>query len=160
MPVKFNVRHLEQKNLLLQGEIPVSELEIERLDELIHANQPVHYNLEVQKLDNAVLAQGSLRLKLTCECARCLKPFTQDLVFENWAAHLPLEGEEKAEVVNDVVDLTPYIREDIVLSLPQQPLCEPECKGLQSPSKDFVAGGLGNQPAPSSAWSELNKLKL
>jgi len=63
-------------------------------------------------------------------------------------------------VVNDSIDLTPYIREDIVLSFPQQPLCEPECKGLQSPFKDLALGGLEKKESPSSAWTELNKLKL
>ena len=159
MPLKFNIRHLEQKNLSLKGELPVSELGIEQLDEVIHAHQPLFYDLEVQKLDNAVLVQGSLRLNLECECVRCLKPFRQQLTLDDWASHLPLEGEDKAEVVNDTVDLTPYIREDIVLSLPQQPLCEPECKGLQTPSKGMALGGSKKQ-SPSSAWSELNKLKL
>jgi uncharacterized protein len=160
MPLKFNLRHLEPKNLVLKGDLPASELEVEHLDELIHAGPPLRYDLEVQKLDNAVLVQGSLRLTLTCECARCLKRFERELAFENWACHLALQGEDSVEVVNDVVDLTPYIREDIVLSLPQQPLCEPECKGLQSPPKGFASGGLAKSKTPSSAWSELNKLKL
>jgi len=160
MPLKFNIRHLEQKNLSLKGELPVSELGIEQLDEVIHPHQPLFYDLEVQKLDNAVLVQGSLGLNLECECVRCLKPFRQQLTLDDWASHLPLEGEDKAEVVNDTVDLTPYIREDIVLSLPQHPLCEPECKGLPSPHKGLVSGGLEQLKPPSSAWSELNKLKL
>ena len=160
MSLKFNIRHLEQKNLVLKGELPVSELEIERLDEVIHPHQPVAYDLEVQKLENAILVQGSLRLTLECECVRCLKPFHQQLALENWACHLPLQGEDKVQVVSDTVDLTPYIREDIVLALPQHPLCEPECKGLPAPHKGLALGGLGKEQPPSSAWAELNKLKL
>jgi len=159
MPLKFNIRHVELKDLVLTGELPISELEIEALDELIHPQQALSYQLEAQNLSNGILVQGSLKLTLDCECARCLKPFRKELSFDHWACHLALQGDEKAEVVNDMVDLTPYIREDIVLSLPQQPLCEPECKGLQTPSKGMALGGSKKQ-SPSSAWSELNKLKL
>ena len=74
-----------------------------------------------------------------------------------WACHLALEGEEKAAVINDCVDLTPYIREDILLAFPQQPLCEPECKGLANMRKKRP----GAEPeAVSDTWAELNKLKL
>ena len=160
MPLKFNIRHLEQKNVSLKGELATSELEIEQLDEVIHTRQPLFYDLEVQKLENALLVQGSLRLNLECECVRCLKVFRHQLALDAWACHLPLQGEDKVQMINDMVDLTPYIREDIVLSLPQHPLCEPECKGLQSPLKGLASGGLEKQKPPPSAWAELNKLKL
>jgi|SRR4051812_11069156 uncharacterized protein len=160
MPLTFNVRHLEQRELSLKGELPVSELDLDQLDELVHADHPLRYDLEVQKLDNGLLVHGTLALSLKCECARCLKPFPHEISLENWACHLPVEGEEKVEVVNDLVDLTPYVREDIVLAFPQHPLCEPECEGLQSPQKDLASGKLEKKELPSSAWAELNKLKL
>jgi len=160
MPLKFNIRHLEQHNLTLNGELSAADLEIDSLDELIHFEEPLSYELELQKLENAVLAQGALRVVLHCECARCLKRFERPLSLDRWACHLPLKGEEKVDVVNDLVDLTPFIREDIVLSLPQQPLCEPECKGLQNASRKLAAGGLEKKDSTSSTWAELNKLKL
>ena len=160
MSLKFNIRHLEQHNLTLEGELSAADLGLENLDELIHFEEPLFYDLELQKLDNAVLVQGSLRLRLHCECARCLKPFERQLSLDEWAYHLPLKGEEKVEVANDLVDLTPFIREDIVLSLPQQPLCEAECKGLPGASKELGSGGLEKKAPASSAWAELNKLKL
>lgn len=160
MSLKFNVRHVEDKNLFLKGELSPSELDLEKLDELIHVHEPLSYDLELQKLDHAILVQGSLRLPLVCECARCLKSFRSDLSLDGWASHLPLTGEERVQVVNDSVDLTPYIREDIVLAFPQHPLCEPECKGLQSSRKDLASGGIEKKESTSSAWAELNKLKL
>jgi len=39
-------------------------------------------------------------------------------------------------------------------------LCEPECKGLQNASKKLASGGLEKKETTSSAWAELNKLKL
>jgi uncharacterized protein len=116
--------------------------------------------LEVQKLENAVLIQGALTLKLQCECVRCLKPFRHLLKLENWTCHLPLEGEEKVDVVNDCVDLTPYIREDIVLAFPQHPLCKPDCSGLASSLKKTGKGSSAAPQSSASAWAVLDKLKL
>jgi len=160
MALKFNIRHVEQRDLSLTGKIPVSELDLDKLDELIHAEQPLQYDVEVQSLDNAILVHGILRLPLRCECARCLKPFAHEILLQNWTCHLPLQGEEKVQVINDLVDLTPYIREDIVLAFPQHPLCEPECKGLPSPRKGLASNEIEKKELPSPAWAELNKLKL
>ena len=159
MPVKFNIRHVEKRDLTLEGELPVSELELETLDELIHVKEPLTYDLEVQKIEHAVLVSGSLRLPIICECARCLKPYKHELLFENWTSHLALTGDEKVDVINDCVDLTPLLREDIVLAFPQHPLCDPECKGLKSPQQDLKSGGVSTTE-PSPAWAELNKLKF
>jgi uncharacterized protein len=113
-------------------------------------------------LDNALLVQGKLHLALECECARCLKPFKQDLDFADWAAHLPLKGEDKVERNGDFVDLTPYIREDILLAFPQHPLCEKGCEGLPkgSAAKVKKASGKGKLEEKSSAWAKLDKLKF
>jgi uncharacterized protein len=154
MPViTFNVRHLEEKPVRLSGELSADELDLDLQDELAHPAGPLSYDLEVEKIEKSILVQGALSLPLNCECARCLKPLQQSLSLPNWVSHLPLEGEDAVRIDNDVVDLTPYIREDILLAFPQHPLCEPECKGLPNPWKAEEAGDSG-------AWSELSKLKF
>lgn len=155
-----NLRHLEEKNLHLEDELTPEDLDLDNVDDLVHVRGPLKYDLEVEKVDKALLVQGSLRLPLQCECARCLKPFPYALAINNWTCHLPLEGEDAAKVDNDVVDLTPYIREDTLLAFPQRPLCEPGCKGLPNPwQKAAQEGQIDGKPA-DSAWNELDKLKL
>ena len=63
-------------------------------------------------------------------------------------------------MVNDLVDLTPFVREDILLEFPQHPLCDRECRGLpkNEPGKAKASSGAG--PTEASAWAELNKLKF
>ena len=161
MAILINLRHLETKSQELEGECPASDLDLEKGDELISLNEPLKYELEAQLMEQAVLVQGRLELVLDCECARCLKPFRQVLEIDDWACHIPLEGEEKAVVISDCVDLTPYIREDILLEFPRHPVCNPECPGLKQPnigkSKKSGAGKTGKD---STAWAELDKLKL
>ncbi|HEU6447199.1 MAG TPA: YceD family protein [Verrucomicrobiae bacterium] len=152
--LSVNLRHLENRDLHLKGELSPEELNLELHDDMIHAEKPLRYDLAVEKLHNAILTQGTLDLTLNCECVRCLKSFEHKIALPHWALHLPLEGEEKVSVDNDCVDLTPFIREDILLEFPQHPLCKPDCGGLKEIKK-----ARGRQDK-SSAWAELNKLKL
>jgi uncharacterized protein len=160
MRAVVNVRHLEVKPRALRGQVTVEELDINPMDELIRLHQPLSYELVAQKVDHGLLAQGKIEIVLDCDCSRCLKTHAHPVVIERWVCHLPFEGEDKAEIINDLVDLTPYMREDIVLAFPQRPLCEPECKGLKPPSRDVGANGDREAGAASSAWAALNKLKL
>jgi len=162
MSISVNLRHLEAHALHLEGQVPVSELDIEIRDEVIQLSQPLKYDLEVQKLEDGLLIQGQLSLALDCQCVRCLKRFKYTLELAPWTAHLPLQGEEATPVVNDCVDLTPSVREDILLEFPQHPLCERDCRGLRSGSvgKSKTSSDLGQPEKGSPAWNELNKLKF
>jgi uncharacterized protein len=149
---------LEEHAIRLQGKLPVAELDLGVADELIRTEEPLAYDLSVELLHDAVLATGLLVLPLDCECGRCLKKFKTDLKLSSWTVHLPLTGEDKVAVDNDCVDLTPFVREDILLNFPQHPLCKPDCAGLKPKSKVHQADA-GAKPA-SAAWAELDKLKL
>jgi uncharacterized protein len=161
MAVSVNLRHLEAHNVRLEGELSVEELDIDTGDDVIRLAEPLQYDLEVQKLEGGLLIQGNLRLLLDCECVRCLKPFQHLLELKDWTLHLPLQGEEAVTVNNDCVDLTPHLREDILLEFPQHPFCEPECRGLpQSTVGKARKTSSGQSREGSSAWDELNKLKF
>jgi len=158
MSLKINLRHLEEEGVHLKGELPVAELDLGVNDELIHLERPLRYDLSVELLHDAVLATGSMVLPLECECSRCLKKFKTELKLSGWAAHLPLEGEDKVPVENDCVDLTPFVREDMLLDFPQHPLCKPDCAGLKTKNSAPKAAA-GEKPA-AAAWAELDKLKI
>ena len=158
MPLKFNLHQLERDTLPLQGELPAADLDLDTKDEVIRVTQPLRYELELQQMEDAVLVTGTVEMELDCECVRCLKPFRMPFALEHWACHIPLEGEDKAEVVNDSVDLTPYLREDIFLAFPQHPVCKFDCRGLAVPKP---TGRRVDPPeAGASPWAALDKLKL
>ena len=70
-------------------------------------------------------------------------------------------SEERPVMVRDSVDLTPYIREDIVLALPTHPLCRKDCPGLPGMAKQTLrTADTSTSSGTSSPWDELNKLKL
>ena len=156
MSLKVNLRHLDAHELYLNGELSAEELDFGLHDEMIRAEKPLNYDLTVEKLHNAILLQGQLEMTLNCQCVRCLKPFEKTIKLEHWTEHLPLDGEEKVSVDSDCVDLTPFVREDILLEFPQHPLCKPDCGGLEKTGRKIRGKG----KLESSAWAELNKLKL
>ena len=160
MPLIVHLRHLEENDVVLRGELPVDELDEDPRDEMIRVTQPLRHELEVQLLDNSLLIRGSLRLTLECQCVRCLKPFERELALDPWACHLPLEGEEQVPVVNDCADLTPYVREDMLLELPRHPLCKPDCRGLKKIKTGKAQNTGGKDELIPSPWAELDKLKL
>lgn len=159
MPLLVHLRHLADQNLALNGELSAGELDIDTRDEVIRVGQPLRYELEVQKLDQNLLLRGRLRLVLDCKCVRCLKQFSHRLEIAPWTCLVPLAGEERAPVVSDCVDLTPYLREDILLGFPQHPLCSADCRGLVKTDTGKVKP---DRPSltEAAAWAELDKLKL
>ena len=152
-----NIRHVEEHEIHLKGELPVAELDFGVQDEMIRLEKPLRFDLQIQQLHDSLLVTGSLKLVLDCECVRCLKPFAYKLELTGWALHLPLEGEDKVSILNDCIDLTPFVREDMLIEFPQHPLCKPECAGLKKKPKVQKAG---EEEKPPSPWTALDKLKL
>jgi uncharacterized protein len=162
MALLVNLRHLEVHPLRLEGQLSAADLDIDTRDEIIQLNGALDYELEVEKLEGGLLVQGRLGLTLRCQCVRCLKDFDYRLQLDSWTNHLPFQGEESVAVINDCVDLTPGIREDILLEFPQHPLCERDCSGLRNApvGKSQSSSNIGPCPEGSPAWQELNKLKF
>jgi uncharacterized protein len=160
MGLFINLRHLDRDDISLKGELTVAELDLETHDEMMRANKPLKYHLEVQEMDDGLLLRGKLSLPLDCECVRCLKAFVHKVEFPDWNCLIPLSGEDAVRVDGDTVDLTPFLREDILLGLPQHPLCKPDCGGLKKPSVGKSKKNSSSDVKTSSAWAELEKLKF
>lgn len=163
MPLTVNIRHLQRDDALeFRGQLTLEELQLGAIDEVIHASLPLTYDLRVELLQDSILVQGKIEMMFDCECVRCLRPFKHRLRLDHWVCHLLLHGEDAVPVVNDLVDLTPHLREDIFLALPQHPVCNPDCHDLpgaktsRAKQPDRV-NPLGDG---SSAWAALDKLKL
>ena len=73
---------------------------------------------------DTLLVMGSAKLNLNCVCDRCHQDFVQNLDAQEICHHI--------ENCPDIIDLTEYIREDILLTFPQHYLCDNDCKGLCS----------------------------
>ena len=162
MPLLLHLNELEEGPVLLRGELTPDELELVNLDELVRVSGFVKLQLKAELVDGEVLVEGQVKVRVDCECCRCLKAFKEKVDLNNWAWLVPLEGEEKVQLTGDCVDLTPQLREDILLALPQHPLCRPECSGLPftAPNQEKQGSSSPREDSNSSVWAELNKLRL
>jgi uncharacterized protein len=158
MPLLVNVQELEHQDGRLSGELPVEDLDLEVHDDAIHPAETLTYDLNLQLMQDAILVRGEVVMPLECRCVRCLEPFVYRVEFPDWICHVPISGAEKAPVVKGFVDLTPYLREDILLAFPQHPLCRKDCPGLST--RDSKPPETGGHEESSSPWDKLNQLKL
>lgn len=149
--MKIHLRQIPPHGLHLEGEEGAEIVELR--DDWQHARpvSPVRYVLDVGLSDGGLFATGTLAVDLQLECVACLEKFVYPLRVENFAFQTELTGSE-------TVDLTPHIREDILLALPPYPHCdwngEHACKGAaRSPAETET-------PSESHTWDELDKLKL
>ncbi len=159
MSLKVNLRLLEKESIQLDGDILGSELAPDFHDELMRLSHPVEYELTVDRQSESLLVTGSLRTHVDCECSRCLKSFVLPVQLDEFSVLSPLEGEDALPVDGDFADLTPSVREDILLSLPTNPLCGPDCRGLK-PKGQSRELQVRDQAEPNKAWSALDNLKL
>ena len=111
---------------------------------------PLHYNLDLGVSNGALWANGSLTQPVEMSCVSCLEKFVHEIKVPAFAIHMELHGPE-------TVDLSPLIREDLLLNLPAYPHCDREgdrkCKATI--------------PRPAEAeskrkpdWSALDKLNV
>lgn len=88
----------------------------------------------------ALVKPGGVQLEAVAEtkvrqvCSRCLEPFDQEMripVEESWAKVVSKDDLDTMPLSEgDTVDLTDLLMQDIISSLPIQPLCSANCRGL------------------------------
>ena len=161
MSLIVSLKKLRERTVHFQGEVTIAEMDLPPNDELVRLGAPVSYDFEASVRGDAIILEGQVSTVADCDCARCLKPVKVDVEIDVWQATIPLEGEDAVSVLDDSVDLTPFLREDILLFFPQHPLCKSECKGLtfvdkRPAKKPDEPTGAGN----GSAWTALDKLKF
>jgi uncharacterized protein len=88
----------------------------------------------VGRTTQGILAQGDFGAQITAECVRCLAEFVQPLhtEFDELFAFRTKAMTESGLLMPDDgnIDLGPIVREYLLLEVPINPLCRPDCKGL------------------------------
>jgi uncharacterized metal-binding protein YceD (DUF177 family) len=146
--VKIHLKQIPVQGLHLDGDddCPINDLAAEG----IRCAGPLHYNIDVGIAGGALWARGSLSQLVELRCVSCLEPFVHEIYVSAFAMHTELRGPE-------TVDLTPLMREDLLLNLPAHPRCDKDgnrvCKAKRH---ETVEQDTTRKPD----WSALDKLKL
>jgi len=146
--MKVHLKQIPPQGLHLKGEedCPIQELESEG----VRCTGPLYYDIEVGVAGGGLWANGSLSQLVELRCVSCLEKFVHEIRVPAFAVHTDLHGPE-------TIDLTPLMREDVLLNLPAHPHCDRDgdrvCKGKQVETAERDA-------KRKADWSALDKLKL
>jgi uncharacterized protein len=101
----------------------------------------VSLDLDIQEVSEEYICRGTVYASVNLECARCLESFAFDLSQETDFIARGEKVETDPRVTDDedyvllekgdkVGDLTPIVRQAIILSVGLKPVCDSDCKGL------------------------------
>jgi DUF177 domain-containing protein len=146
--MKIHLKQIPVQGLHLDGDedCPIHDLEAEE----IRCAGPLHYNIDVGIAGGSLWVRGSLLQPVELRCVSCLENFVDEIQVPAFAVHTELHGPE-------TVDLTPFMREDLLLNMPAHPRCDRDgnrvCKGEkpETPEENLKR---------KSDWSALDKLKI
>lgn len=121
----------------------------------------------VSTLDD-IEVSGTLSVAWADECARCLRPLVQPLVIEvdERYAEPSTEPGHPADpdafpIEHGQIDLTPMVREEVLLGVPDAPVCRADCPGLcPICGVDLTDGTCGcTRSDRDERWAVLDQLK-
>ena len=112
-------------------------------DSDLNLNGDLHVTGEIEKTSAEVVVKGSITGDGEIECSRCLQPVEQKLKIDFQAnfvtpEHFSVDKENEVSVSDldtdvlegDRIDIKDIVREQVLLNVPEQVFCEPDCKGL------------------------------
>lgn len=119
--------------------IPVElQMELDKeimTDHGIESAKPVRLEGQVYKVEDDILVDVTYEVELKLSCDRCLKDvtmkiegrITRDILEEQ---HQDPDHEAMQILIDHKLDLQYVLKEDLLLNMPMQVLCDPECQGL------------------------------
>jgi uncharacterized protein len=118
---------------------------IEQLDPELTPVAPVTGSVTLTRTSQGILATGRLQTRLRVECSRCLEPYDADVeldleeefhptVMIDDAPLDPIPKEDRDQALDidahHNLDLSEVVRQGLLLALPMELLCRPDCLGL------------------------------
>jgi uncharacterized metal-binding protein YceD (DUF177 family) len=153
--VKVHLKQIPPEGLHLEGDEDCLIADLE--SEGIRCAGPMQYNIDLGVAEDSLWANGSLKQPVELTCVGCLEKFVQVVQVPAFAVHTELHGPE-------TVDLSPFMREDILLNLPAHPRCDADgtrkCK-VTAKLRDVSQEDRKRRAAKREHdWEALDKLKL
>ncbi|MQB00451.1 MAG: DUF177 domain-containing protein [Actinobacteria bacterium] len=127
--------------------------------------KPLRADLRAESVVEGILITGNLEGSTILECARCLKEFRASVDLDVCELFLAPgaepEDQEAYRISGTDIDLEPMLRDAVTLSLPLNPLCEEDCKGMCARcGRDLNLGACDcTEDTTDPRWAELDALR-
>ena len=122
---------------------------------------PINLDVRLEGLHDGILVSAEVATVASGECVRCLDEVSLpiEVEFQELFAY-SIDDVHEYGVHGDHVDLEPPLRDAVVLSLPFQPVCRPDCSGIDpSTGKKRPAGSVEDTRNEIDArWAALSSL--
>lgn len=112
----------------------------------VQAGAPVAVEVRLESVHEGILVSATAEAESSGVCSRCLIDIVEPVEVEIQEL-FAYPGEEATdfEVQDDHVDLETLVRDAIVLSLPFQPVCQPDCPGLDPVTGERLTASTGSE---------------
>jgi uncharacterized protein len=95
-------------------------------------------DLSMTSVSEGVYINGNVRGTLSGECGRCLNeisdpfdvPIAELYAYADSTTEETTDEDEVGRMQGDLLNLEPAVRDAVVLTLPPNPVCRPDCPGL------------------------------
>jgi uncharacterized protein len=100
----------------------------------------VHLDVRLESLHDGILVSADVDVVAEGQCSRCLDDIALPIEVDIQEVFAYSEDEAfDYTVVDEYIDLEPLVREAVVLALPFQPVCRPDCPGLDPETGERLA---------------------
>ena len=135
--MEIDIKSLDNGVTSISKSIPVDEFNFEDKE----FSGPIYVNLKaVKEKIGRVWIEGDIEAIAIFQCDRCLDTIKDEIIADvNLLIRRKAPQEEEEKEKNDYtiieadsseVDITKYLKDSILLSLPYKKLCSPDCKGI------------------------------
>ncbi len=136
-------------------------------DEYAFEPAPAKVRLDVSRTATGHALKLAFAGELTGPCMRCLGPARVRVEVEGREVDQPRTDDEELRspyVTDGELDLSAWAHDALVLWMPQQLLCRPDCAGLcpvcGESLNDATPGAHEHPSEPDPRWAKLRELKL
>lgn len=152
--IKFSIENIPLEGIYIEGEESNQLLDFS--DPAYEVISNISYDFKVTPMMSDILVQGDASVKIKGVCGRCLKEIEQTIEAEE-VCHF-YENPSTSEL-----DITNEIREDIIISLPANIICDESCKGICQKCKanlNIESCNCAPPPKEKSVWDELDNFNI
>jgi uncharacterized protein len=169
--ISVSAHDIDTAGLGLDAELPMGWLDAELSDASAAAAAPGHLHVRLSRSGDGIVVRGRVRAAFTVPCARCTQPASVEVDTELSLLLQPVpktppaapgkgksngKADEEYEFTaaeadcdtydGETVELDPFVREALLLEVPNFPLCSEGCPGIRPAA----------QPAPEEAGPRID----
>jgi uncharacterized protein len=139
--MKIDVSTISAEGLQLDIDIPNDEIDTTDIEETL--SSPIHFKGSIVKVGKGYVVSGNIAGKWILQCARCLDKFSLPVIddfkvfltrqlsgSDHHVIDLTVDQLDESELIDNQIDLSNIVREQMILHIPIKAICTDNCLGL------------------------------